>query len=180
MSSNEPKDIGDVGSQSEAERVAQELGVPTPELCGHFESHAERVACIGRGNHNQVSPMFAEFLRGFEHPPVGATPAAGRPSFEEWWTQLVKAEAPTIQRKAEEYGTNSLVEMGRLFAKAQGWQDITEPEAIEVGCFLYAFGKMQRVADAMLKGRLPNLDSWHDLMIYSAMSNYTRTYRAWP
>lgn len=99
--------------------------------------------------------------------------------FHDWWVAMADREAPTIQRKAEEYGTNSLVEMGRLYARAQG-REITDLEAIEIGCFLYAYGKIQRVADALLKGKSPNVDSWHDLTIYSLMVQFSREKGTWP
>lgn len=103
-----------------------------------------------------------------------------RPTFELWWAKLVRENAPTIQRKAEEYGTNSLMEMGRLFARANGRPVIDDVEAVQLGCFVYAFGKVQRVMDAMLKGVLPSEDTVKDTMIYMAMSMYAREFKAWP
>lgn len=99
--------------------------------------------------------------------------------FHAWWVAMADREAPTVQRKAEEYGTNSLVEMGRIWARAQG-RDVTDLEAVEIGCFLYAYGKIQRVADALLKGKSPNVDSWHDLTIYSLMVQFSREKGTWP
>lgn len=100
-------------------------------------------------------------------------------TYEEWWLSKISATAPEIQRKAEEYGTNSLVEVGRLFARAQG-REVTEVEAIELGCFFYAYGKMQRIADAALKGMQPSMDTWHDLGVYASMAMYAREYGRWP
>lgn len=118
--------------------------------------------------------------------PEGDSPALSNqigvpqaPSFHAWWVAMADREAPTVQRKAEEYGTNSLVEMGRVFARAQG-RDVSELEAIEIGCFLYAYGKIQRVSDALLKGKLPNIDSWHDVTIYSLMVQFSREVGGWP
>lgn len=99
--------------------------------------------------------------------------------FHSWWVAMADREAPTVQRKAEEYGTNSLVEMGRIWARAQG-RDVTDLEAVEIGCFLYAYGKIQRVADALLKGKSPNVDSWKDAAIYSMMVMYSREKGTWP
>lgn len=100
-------------------------------------------------------------------------------NFHTWWVAMADREAPTVQRKAEEYGTNSLVEMGRIWARAQD-RDVTDLEAVEIGCFLYAYGKIQRVADALLKGKSPNVDSWHDLTIYSLMVQFSREKGTWP
>lgn len=100
--------------------------------------------------------------------------------FHAWWSKLVDEAAPTIQRKAGEYGSNSLAEMGRMFARAQGRDRIEDHEALEIGCMIYAKGKLERVLDAMLKGRLPSTDTWHDLGVYSSMAQYIRENKRWP
>lgn len=102
-----------------------------------------------------------------------------RPTFHRWWVDLVDKEAPTIQAKANEYGSNSLAQMGHLFARAQG-RGTTEAEALEIGSFIYAYGKLQRVGDAILQGKLPSTDTWKDLAIYSSMSLYIRETGQWP
>lgn len=100
--------------------------------------------------------------------------------FEKWWTELVRQHAGTIQAKAEEYGTNSLVEVGRLYARARGRDPVGIAEAVELGCAVYAYGKMQRVIDALLKDRLPSEDTWRDAMIYAAMALFAREHGHWP
>lgn len=102
------------------------------------------------------------------------------PGFHLWWRALVDEAAPTIQRKAGEYGSNSLAEMGRMFARAQGRDRIEDHEALEIGCMIYAKGKLERVLDAMLKGRLPSTDTWHDLGVYASMAQYIRENKRWP
>jgi hypothetical protein len=102
-----------------------------------------------------------------------------RPSFHRWWVDLADKEAPTIQAKANEYGSNSLAQMGHLFARAQG-RGVTEAEALEIGSFIYAYGKLQRVGDSILQGKLPSTDTWKDLAIYSSMSLYIRETGQWP
>jgi hypothetical protein len=99
--------------------------------------------------------------------------------FDEWWTKLVATEAPTIAAKAREYGSNSLAAMGRLYARGQG-REVEPAEALELGCFVYAYGKMQRVADAMIRGVAPSVDTLRDLMIYAAMAQFIRQYGQWP
>lgn len=100
--------------------------------------------------------------------------------FHLWWQELVNNTAPTIQQKAHEYGSNSLAEMGRMFARAQGRPVIEDAEALEIGCMIYAKGKLERVLDAMLKGRLPSTDTWHDLAVYASMAQYIRETGGWP
>lgn len=100
--------------------------------------------------------------------------------FHGWWSALVDESAPTIQRKAAEYGSNSLAEMGRMFARAQGRAPIDDHEALEIGCMVYAKGKIERVLDAMLKGSLPSTDTWLDTMIYAAMAQFIRQHKRWP
>lgn len=108
------------------------------------------------------------------------TEAREEPTFRDWWVDWVEEAAPTIQRKAEEYGSNSLAEMGRMFARAQGRGQIEDHEALEIGCMVYAKGKIERVLDAMLKGGLPSADTWGDTMIYAAMASYIREFSRWP
>lgn len=103
-----------------------------------------------------------------------------REGFHAWWVAQVDDAAPTIQRKAAEYGSNSLAEMGRMFARAQGRDRIEDAEALEIGCMIYAKGKLERVLDAMLKGRLPSTDTWHDLGVYATMAQYIRQHNRWP
>jgi hypothetical protein len=99
--------------------------------------------------------------------------------FAEWWVKLVESEAPMIGAKAKEYGSNSLAAMGRLYARGQG-REIDAAEALELGCFVYAYGKMQRVADSMIHGKMPSVDTLKDLMIYMAMAQYIRANGRWP
>ena len=117
------------------------------------------------------------------HPSSGAAPIVGvvppPTDYPGWFHAWVEANAPMIAAKAEEYGTNSLVEMGRIFARAQG-REIDVEEAIELGAFLYAYGKIQRVADAALKGKLPSYDTWNDALVYMSMAMYARDTGRWP
>jgi hypothetical protein len=107
--------------------------------------------------------------------------ATTTPGFDEWWSKLVAEMAPMIAQKAQEYGSNSLAEMGLLFARARSHGgDVTESQALELGCYQYAYGKMQRVVDAMLHDRLPSEDTLTDLMVYAAMALFIRQNKRWP
>jgi hypothetical protein len=100
-------------------------------------------------------------------------------SFDAWWTELVAKEAPTIAAKAAEYGSNSLAAMGRLYARGQG-REVGVAEALELGCAVYAYGKMQRIADSMIRGTLPSEDTVKDTMIYMAMTLFIKEHKRWP
>lgn len=108
------------------------------------------------------------------------TPFSSNPNFEEFWAGWVREQAPVIAEKAANYGSNSLAEMGALFARQGGRTALTQAEALEIGCAVYAYGKMQRVVDAMLMGKQPGTDTLGDLMVYAAMSLYIRETKQWP
>ena len=93
--------------------------------------------------------------------------------------QWLADRTPTIQAKAAEYGSNSLAEMGRTFARAQG-RTVEDAEAMEIGCMLYAKGKLERCLDAMLNGKLPSEDTWDDLVVYGMMAVFIRATGRWP
>lgn len=109
-------------------------------------------------------------------------PSSGpeHPDFAAWAHGWVEDNAPAIAAKAREYGSNSLAAEGRLFARACGRDSIPYAEAIEIGCMVYAYGKIERVIDAMLRGELPRIDSWHDPAVYSMMAMFTRSKGTWP
>lgn len=112
----------------------------------------------------------------------GFTPdnaTAPREGFHAWWVAMADNAAPTIQRKAREYGSNSLAEMGRTVARFQG-REVNDAEALEIGCAMYAKGKMERVIDAVIQRTLPSTDTWHDLGVYSAMAQFIRAHGRWP
>jgi hypothetical protein len=108
---------------------------------------------------------------------VFLNPAAA--DFTKWAEDWLSDTAPQVQAKAEQYGSNSLAAMGHLAARMQG-RKVSEIEALEVGCAVYAFGKMERVMDAVLRGGMPGRDTWHDLAVYSLMVLFMREHGRWP
>lgn len=126
----------------------------------------------------QAVTKFLSDLAG-EATPVQAEPQPRNETFGDWWQSHVQT-LQLVHRKAEEYGSNSLAQIGRMYARARGRDVIEDPEALEIGCAVYAYGKMERVMDALLRDRLPSIDTWYDLMIYAAMAQYIRTNRRWP
>ena len=101
-------------------------------------------------------------------------------SLIDWWMAQAANEIHDLAQKATIYGSNSLAEMGKVLLKAQGRTDVDEDELLEAGCFLYAYGKMQRWADAVLRGERPNEDTIHDLKVYSMMAEKIRATGTWP
>lgn len=102
-----------------------------------------------------------------------------RSGFHRWVLLYLGEAAQTVEAKAKAYGSNSLAEMGRVFARAQE-REVDDATALELGCYLYAYGKMQRVSDGILRGEAPAQDSWHDLVIYGLMALYIREHGRWP
>ena len=100
-------------------------------------------------------------------------------TFASWAADWLDGHLPMIQDKAEQYGSNSLAELGRTFARAQG-REVRDDAALEIGCMLYAKGKIERVLDAMLQERMPSPDTWTDLAVYALMARYIQTYGRWP
>lgn len=103
-----------------------------------------------------------------------------RLDFSTWADQWLAQHAPAVQAKAMQYGSNSLAAMGGLTARLQGHEAISKVEALERGCAVYAYGKMERVMDAIMRGELPGRDSWHDLAVYSLMVLFMRETGRWP
>jgi hypothetical protein len=99
---------------------------------------------------------------------------------EHWWIGNAALEAPDIARKAREYGSNSLAAMGRLIGRVQHRQPMTPAAELEYGCAVYAFGKMERVMDALVRGELPSEDTWRDIHVYSVMALRIRETGTWP
>lgn len=107
----------------------------------------------------------------------------GPRDLETWWREWSAKDAPEVTRKAREYGSNSLQEQGRLLAELRGWDDgdiKSVGELLELGCFDYAHGKMQRIKDAILRGELPSEDTWRDLAVYALMVLRIRDCGTWP
>lgn len=140
--------------------------------CQHCPDHLART--------DMVEHLMRQHPETLTSQAVAASDDDTAPGFHQWWLAQVDRAAPTIQRKAAEYGSNSLAEMGRMFARAQGRGRVEDAEALEIGCAVYAKGKLERVIDAMLKGKLPSADTWHDLGVYATMAQYIREHNTWP
>jgi hypothetical protein len=122
---------------------------------------------IANGEH-QGTPLFHQLV----------TQRQGT-DFEAFLHDLIHREAPEIMRKAGEYGSNSLAQMGHMFGRMGGRQ-LNEAEALEMGCFVYAFGKIERIQDAILKGKTPSDDTIKDAWVYLGMMMHIREFKTWP
>ena len=98
---------------------------------------------------------------------------------KKWWMGRAKQEIENIVPKAREYGSNSLAQIGHKVAQLQG-RDVGEEEALELGCWIYAVGKMERWTDAVLKGHRPSADTLMDLGVYSKMAIRIAESGTWP
>lgn len=81
--------------------------------------------------------------------------------------------------KAAEYGSNSLQRVGEVLARVAG-RVPTSAEALELGCYFYALGKMERWTDAVLRGEQPSTDTLLDLEVYCRMVRRIRDAGDWP
>lgn len=50
---------------------------------------------------------------------------------------------------------------------------------IEAAIAFYVLGKVSRIVGALGEGRVPSLDSWHDITIYSMMARRVRETGEW-
>lgn len=97
-----------------------------------------------------------------------------------WWMDLAASDAQMAVKKAASYGSNSLAAMGRMLGSLCSDAPMPQEEALELGCFAYAYGKMERVLDSIQRGGLPGMDCWIDLRIYATMVARIRQEGNWP
>lgn len=103
--------------------------------------------------------------------------AAGQ--LTQWWLDRARDEAAQVAPKAAEYGSNSLAQMGRKMAQLQGRQ-VGDEEALELGCWAYMIGKVERWTDAVMRGERPSDDTLHDIAVYTKMAQRIRATGDWP
>jgi len=100
------------------------------------------------------------------------------PGFAEWLASWSDRIAPQVQRKAAEYGSNSLAKKGYRFAAAQSMA-VAQPQALELGALQYVLEKLDRAEDAMLRTQLPSDDTLVDATVYLLMVLYIRANGRW-
>lgn len=101
------------------------------------------------------------------------------PGVAEWWTAIAAGDARAAAAKAQAYGSNSLMEEGRKIAKLQG-RAVSDAEALELGCWNYATGKVARWSDAVMRGEQVGDDTLLDLVTYAMMTRRVRAVGNWP
>lgn len=97
----------------------------------------------------------------------------------DWWATTARQDAEMVVPKSIEYGSNSLEQVGRKMAQLQGGE-VTKAEALELGCWVYAVGKMERWTDAVMQHRKPSVDTLVDLGVYTTMARRIREVGDWP
>lgn len=112
---------------------------------------------------------------GPSQPFLDPSQALGFQEFAEKW---IAAVVPMVEAKAREYGSNSLAQKGRRYARAQG-RTVSDQEALLLGCFQYSAEKLDRVEDAALRGLPASQDTLTDLAVYSMMALYIRKLGHW-
>jgi hypothetical protein len=100
------------------------------------------------------------------------------PGFAEWTARWLAAIAPTVERKALEYGSNSLARKGYRYANAQH-TDVTNVQALELGTVQYLLEKSDRIEDALLRGMAPSTDTVSDSVVYGLMCLFIRDQGHW-
>jgi len=101
------------------------------------------------------------------------------PGFAEWADRWFARVIPETQRKAAEYGSNSLSKKGWRLAQVQG-RLVDGPGALRLGVAQYAVEKADRAEDAMLRGTEASADTWSDLAVYALMHLYISDTGVWP
>ena len=94
------------------------------------------------------------------------------------WAKLARAEIDQTIPKAIEYGQQSLINLGNQLAQLQGRQ-VTDPEAMELACWSYLNGKLQRFNDAVINGKQVSDDTLLDLGVYVRMIQIIRKTGSW-
>lgn len=96
-----------------------------------------------------------------------------------WWEGRAGAEAAAVVPKAVEYGSNSLMQLGRMQARLQG-REVADAEALELGCWINLVQKVERWSDAVLRGDRPSEDTMFDIGVYTRMAQRVRDVGGWP
>lgn len=97
----------------------------------------------------------------------------------EWWMDKAEEEVRAVVPKAVAYGSNSLMQLGRKMAQLQK-REVTDEEAMELGCWTYVVGKIERWTDSVMRGERPSDDTVYDIGIYVKMTQRLRDVGSWP
>ena len=153
--------------------VEEDLG-PVSIQSGRFLSEEPVTPCCAR-----VSDL------------VGSAPTAASPAdpgtsvgaladLRDWWLSTAHADMAMVAPKAVEYGSVELEEMGAALARMMGRSDLSAARRVELACWFYAMGKMQRWTAAVTRGEFVSDDTLTDLGVYTLMVRRAREAGTWP
>lgn len=122
---------------------------------------------------------------------VGSAPTAASPAdpgtsvealadLRDWWLSTAQADMAMVAPKAVEYGSVELEEMGAALARMMGRSDLSAARRVELACWFYAMGKMQRWTAAVTRGEFVSDDTLTDLGVYTLMVRRAREAGTWP
>lgn len=116
--------------------------------------------------------------------PTEAVPA--KDELTEWWLSTAYAEVEPMAAKALEYGGKGaavdLIDIGTDLVRMAGRKpdEFDEAQLAELGVVFYVRGKVARITAAVVEGRFPSDDTWHDLGVYARMAQRIRAVGGWP
>src|SRR5699024_8540923 len=94
------------------------------------------------------------------------------------WAKLDRAEIDQTIPKGTEYGQQSLSNLSNQLAQLQGRQ-VSDPEAMELACWYYLNGKLQRFNDDVINGKQGSDDTMLDIEVYVRMIQINRKTGNW-
>lgn len=133
-----------------------------------------------------VAPCCARVSDLVGSAPTAASPADPGTSVEaladlrDWWLSTAQADMAMVAPKAVEYGSVELEEMGAALARMMGRSGLSRARRVELACWFYAMGKMQRWTAAVTRGEFVSDDTLTDLGVYTLMVRRAREAGTWP
>ncbi len=106
---------------------------------------------------------------------------AAETKLKELWLQLAENEVEKTVPKAVEYGQQSLINLGTQLdlIRPDGKRSRTDAQRMELACWSYFNGKMQRWNDAVLQGKQVSDDTLFDIGVYVRMVQVIRATGNW-
>ena len=128
-------------------------------------------------------PQHRHSFSNRQHPPLQLrrTKVTEQPKSDQLtteWAKLARAEIDQTIPKATEYGQQSLINLGNQLAQLQGRQ-VTDAQAMELACWSYLNGKIQRFNDAVINGKQVSDDTLLDIGVYVRMIQIIRKTGNW-
>lgn len=112
-------------------------------------------------------------------PPVDTDISDAEAELRGWWYDTADKEIGQTVKKAIEYGSTDLIDIGLMLARTMK-RTVTEEEAAELGIFFYLIGKLARWQSAIERGDRPSDDTLMDLGVYVRMAQRVRSAGGWP